>query len=261
MDKKFNQPFKHHHFTLIELLIVIAIIAILAGLLLPALNAAREKARAISCMGNLNSLGKAGMMYRNDNQDYFHLYRSSYVRNGVYDETKGADDEIYWYKPTHSLSYLASYLGPSQSSVMVTGFGELRGATSMKQNKINCPSAPRPASGIMRSYQMVLGITDTFDRWFASVHKLGGYRQPSRTISYGDNHTNAYLGLEANMANTERKAFQRHKNKINAAYSDGHCGTESWSKMVKISNFYGGNANSYHISVYALNHQWNYNRD
>ena len=57
-------------FTLIELLVVIAIIAILAALLLPALAAAREKARRTSCISNLNQMSKGLEMYYGDYAGY-----------------------------------------------------------------------------------------------------------------------------------------------------------------------------------------------
>ena len=58
-------------FTLIELLVVVAIIAILAAMLLPALQAAREKARRSACMNSLNQTAKAMEAYCSDYAGYY----------------------------------------------------------------------------------------------------------------------------------------------------------------------------------------------
>ena len=73
-------------FTLIELLVVIAIIAILAAMLLPALSAARERARTASCLSNLKQIALAHCAYADDNDG---MYAPANVGSG--------SDAIKWH--------------------------------------------------------------------------------------------------------------------------------------------------------------------
>lgn len=198
---------KHRYFSLIELLIVIAIIAILAGMLLPALNKARQNVQTASCSGNLRQLGIMQTNYVDSYNGYFQPLE--WKTGGTVESSWPAlFADIQGLPIKHRTWFAANTFGPS--------------------SVFRCPAQKTwggKAYGISYGYNYsALG-----DSNLATVKKkISTLRRPSAQLTHldcwGTYLTPADRGDGSAYGESGKQGF-RHQRRANVLYADGHVAT------------------------------------
>ena len=188
-------------FTLIELLIVISIIAILAGMLLPVLNSAREKSKQISCLNNMMALGKAGMFYCDDYNGYTVPYGTGGGRPGSGEWYRGGGRGTLWH-------YLKL---PDVDNSIIGGVAFSRSGKKIT-TKISCPSA-FPASAATHYFYGLNGQIQ-------NCVKLERCTKPSRSCYFSES-ADTYPLVNYQQSGSYPFAW-RHNNGCIVVFLDGH---------------------------------------
>ncbi len=221
-------------FTLIELLVTIAIIAILAGMLLPALNAAKEKAGAITCVNTMSTLAKASMLYQNDFDGWCPAIN-----------TQSSMADLRWQRQVRPYVGLPSvsgsgdywpkiYICPKASLSLATPLATQPGTFAMMHsyglNREGYPSSTEHNAGAyrgLRNSQIIhpsskIAHTDATD-WMAC------YERANKTSYY-----NVY-GEAYSSANNNMPAY-RHSGRLNLTFYDGHAGSASFKDVWDVAS-------------------------
>lgn len=206
---------KERIFTLIELLVVIAIIAILASMLLPALNQAREKAKATGCINNLKQIALGVQTY--------------------------LDDFNEWFPPSTQKSPAGTYYieGYNWYDVVAERMNKAwRVVNTAQPSVFQCPSrVPEAFTYTKFSYgynYKVLGDVPA-----TGLLKLPKVKHPSSLMTITDGS-----GGIINMLIRQTSPYQpeaRHADRTNVTWADGHVSSEINATVIGTTDWWTNN--------------------
>jgi prepilin-type processing-associated H-X9-DG protein/prepilin-type N-terminal cleavage/methylation domain-containing protein len=192
-----------HAFTLIELLTVIAIIGILAGILIPVVGTVRDNARAAKCVSNLRSTGTAMINHINDNNGFLRTFKGGSPTSGIW--TNVLRDEGYYQQRTGS--YAAETIHCPSWGYRETGHHFDGYGLNLYDPQATTVSTPEAGNQYTRNFNDP-DVT------------------PSRYILFADSYrgTNRLqvFRLVSNNTHADGSIHVRHNGRANVVFLDGH---------------------------------------
>lgn len=212
-------------FTLIELFIVIAIIAILVGMLLPALNKARESARGIGCLSKLKHINVTSAFYSSDNKEY-ELSCATSIDTYAKDCTWKNFISINYMLKNENLLLGNKYFicpsddAPAKDYYMPSSLGSY-GYTTLTGNMREVYIGLRdndPAKVVSNAPIKLRSIKIP-----SAVMRLGECKRGGGIFTNGDTNHSVFLRWQIQHYKASQICFFIHNGKANIAYMDGSC--------------------------------------
>lgn len=204
-------------FTLVELLVVVAIISILAAMLLPAISRSKATAKRINCLSNLHQMATAAHIYVEDNAEFYPIAYQDGTINGN----------------SASIAWDLTTIAGNPPTVIPGLLWQGQGNNQVQQ----CPSFAGSANWLVDPYTGYNYNTSYIGHGqYETIQqpaRAGDVHHPGNTVIFGDGQyaAGANKFMRAPWANPGDDSFRgrwsgtqgfRHEQRSNAAYCDGH---------------------------------------